>query len=314
MLRLLFGKRTTRILVKTELTSCRAGLPGEQSGNSIADVLYGRVNPGGKTPFTWGKQESDYGPDLIYEPTAGADSPQDNFEEGVFIDYRAFDKNNITPTYEFGFGLSYTTFSYSNINVVKASAGPYAPTTGNTKAAPTLGNFSTDPADYQWPANLTYVDKYIYPYLNSTDLKEASKDPEYGLDVDLPEGSTDGSPQAKIPAGGAPGGNPQLWDVLYTVTATVTNTGDLAGEEVAQLYISLGGPDDPKVALRNFDRLSIQPGQTATFTADLTRRDVSNWDPATQNWVISEYPKTVYVGSSSRTLPLSAKLDTSEYH
>jgi beta-glucosidase len=287
-------------------------LPGEQSGNSIADVLYGRINPGGKSPFTWGKDESHYGPDLIYEPTNGAESPQDPFVEGVFIDYRAFDKQNITPTYEFGFGLSYTTFSYSDINVIKVPAGPYVPTTGNTPPAPTLGNHSTDPAQYQWPANMTYIDKYIYPYLNSTDLKEASKDPEYGVEVELPEGATDGSPQPRIPAGGAPGGNPLLWEVLFTVSASVTNTGKVAGDEVAQLYISLGGPDDPKVVLRNFDRLSIQPGQTATFTADITRRDVSNWDPATQNWVITEYPKTVYVGSSSRSLPLSAPLDFSD--
>jgi beta-glucosidase len=250
---------------------------------------------------------------LIYEPTNGSESPQDNFVEGVFIDYRAFDKNNVTPTYEFGFGLSYTTFSYSDLNVVKVAAGPYRPTTGMTQPAPVLGNFSTDPADYQWPANLTYVKNYIYPYLNSTDFAEASRDPEYGIEVELPEGSQDGSPQAKIPAGGAPGGNPQLYDVLFTVTATITNTGKIAGEEVAQLYISLGGPEDPKVVLRNFDRLSIQPGRSATFHADITRRDVSNWDTATQNWVITKYPKTVYVGSSSRTLPLSGPLDVSDY-
>lgn len=285
-----------------------AGLPGQESGNSIADVLYGRVNPGGKLPFTIGKSSSEYGPDLIYEPTAGHDSPQDNFEEGVFIDYRAFDKKNITPVYEFGYGLSYTTFSYSNLNVVKVPAGPYTPTTGLTKAAPVLGNSSTDPAQYQWPSNLTYVNKYIYPYLNSTDLKTASNDPEYGLDVEYPAGATDGSPQPRIAAGGGPGGNPQLYDVLFSVSATVTNNGTLAGDEVAQLYISLGGPDDPAVALRNFERLSIQPGQSATFTADITRRDVSNWDTASQNWVITNYTKTVYVGTSSRKLSLSAKL------
>lgn len=286
-----------------------AGLPGQESGNAIADVLYGRVNPGGKLPFTIGSSASEYGPDLIYEPTAGHDSPQDNFEEGVFIDYRAFDQKNITPVYEFGFGLSYTTFNYSNLNVVKVPAGPYTPTTGKTTAAPVLGNASTDPADYQWPSNLTYVNAYIYPYLNSTDLPGASHDPEYGLPVEYPEGVTDGSPQPRIAAGGGPGGNPQLWDVLFTVTATVTNTGSIPGEEVAQLYIRLGGPDDPIVALRNFDRLSIQPGGSATFTADITRRDLSNWDTVSQNWVISNYTKTVYVGTSSRRLPLKATLD-----
>lgn len=290
-----------------------AGLPGQESGNAIADILYGRVNPGGKLPFTIGSDASEYGPDLIYEPTNGHDSPQDNFEEGVFIDYRAFDKKNITPSYEFGFGLSYTTFNYSNIVVTPVSAGAYSPTTGETKAAPTLGNYSTNAEDYLAPSNWTFINTYIYPYLNSTDLAEASMDPEYGLNYTWPEGATDGAPQARIAAGGAPGGNPQLWDVVASVEATITNTGDLPGDEVVQLYLSLGGPEDPKVVLRGFDRLSIQAGQSATFHVDLTRRDVSNWDPESQNWVVSEYPKTVYVGASSRKLSLNADLDLSEY-
>jgi len=286
-----------------------AGLPGEQSGNSIVDVLYGRVNPGGKLPFTMAAKRSDYGTDLIYTPNNGDNAPQDNFVEGVFIDYRSLDKYNITPIWEFGFGMSYTTFSYSKINVVKASAGAYTPTEGVGKAAPSLGNFSTDPADYQFPSNLTYVTAYLYPYLNSTDLKKASLDKDYGQNGWIPDGALDGSPQPRIAAGGGPGGNPQLWDVLFSVTATITNNGTLPGEEVVQLYVSLGGPDDPKVVLRNFERLSIQAGQSATFTADITRRDVSNWDTASQNWVISKYPKKVYVGSSSRTLLLSSDLE-----
>lgn len=285
-----------------------AGLPGQESGNAIADVLYGRINPGGKTPFTWGSDSSEYGPDLIYEPTSGHDSPQDNFEEGIFIDYRAFDQKNITPVYEFGFGLSYTTFSYSDLKVTKVPAAAYTPTSGLTAAAPVLGNSSHEASLYQWPSNLTYVNRYIYPYLNSSNLEEASRDPEYGLEHTYPEGATDGSPQPRIAAGGGPGGNPQLWDVLFSVTATVTNNGTVAGDEVAQLYVSLGGPTDAVVVLRNFDRLSIQAGQSATFEADITRRDVSNWDAASQNWVISNYTKTVHVGSSSRKLPLSATL------
>lgn len=290
-----------------------AGLPGQESGNAIADILYGRENPGGKLPFTIGQNAAQYGPDLIYQPTNGANSPQDNFEEGVFIDYRAFDKKNITPVYEFGHGLSYTTFSYSNLKVNKLKVGGYTPASGNTIAAPTLGNFSTNPADYQFPANMTYVKAFIYPYLNSTDLKTASMDPDYGLNYTWPAGATDGRPQKRIPAGGAPGGNPQLWDVLYTVEATITNNGTRAGDEVVQLYVSLGGANDPKVVLRGFDRLSIQPGQSVTFHADVTRRDISNWDTVSQNWVISDAMKKVYVGASSRKLPLSADLDTSDY-
>lgn len=290
-----------------------AGLPGQESGNAIADILYGRINPGGKLPFTMGSNAAEYGPDLIYEPINGHASPQDNFDEGVFIDYRAFDKMNITPVYEFGFGLSYTTFAYSDIKVKKIDAGAYTPTTGRTSAAPTLGNYSSDPADYQWPANLTRPATYIFPYLNSTDLSKASQDPEYGLNYTWPTGSSDGSPQARIAAGGAPGGNPQLWDVLFSVEATIRNNGTVAGDEVVQLYVSLGGPEDPKTVLRGFERLSIPVGQSATFHCDVTRRDVSSWDVASQNWVISPYNKTVYVGASSRKLALHATLDVSDF-
>jgi beta-glucosidase len=88
----------------------------------------------------------------------------------------------------------------------------------------------------------------------------------------------------------------------------VANTGKLNAEEVPQLYISLGGPNDPVVALRGFERLSIDAGMSTTFYADITRRDISNWDTAAQNWFISNYTKTVYVGASSRKLYLSGTL------
>lgn len=285
-----------------------AGLPGEQSGNAIADILYGRVNPGAKLPFTMGARREDFGTDLLYTPNAGTNAPQQDFSEGVFIDYRSFDERGIAPSYEFGYGLSYTTFSYSNLNVRKTSAGPYRPTTGTTGPAPTLGSISNNTADYLFPKNITQIPLYIYPYLNFTDLKSSANETDYAVPGFVPAGSQDGSPQPLLPAGGAPGGNAGLYDVLYQVSATVANTGKVAGEEVPQMYISLGGPYDPKVVLRGFERVSIQPGSSTTFRADILRRDISNWDTASQNWVVSKYPKTVYVGSSSRSLPLSASL------
>lgn len=285
-----------------------AGIPGQESGNSIADVLYGRVNPGAKLPFTLGAAREDYGTDLLYIPNNGNGAPQVSFSEGNFIDYRAFDKAGITPVYEFGFGLSYTTFSYSSLQATKLNVGPYTPTTGMTSAAPFLGNISNDTSQYQYPSNFSAVPFYIYPYLNGTDLQTSANETDYDLPGFVPAGSQDSSPQPLLAAGGAPGGNPELYDVLYQVRATITNTGSVAGEEVVQLYISLGGPYDPKLVLRNFERLSIQPKGSATFTADITRRDISNWDTNAQNWVVSSSPKTVYVGSSSRNLPLSAAL------
>ena len=286
-----------------------AGIPGEQSGNSIADVLYGRVNPGAKLPFTMAESREDYGTDLLYLPNEGTGAPQVEFTEGVFIDYRAFDQNNIQPVYEFGFGLSYTNFSYSNLQVTKTNASSiYTPTTGTTSPAPTYGSITNDSASYIFPANLSHVPLFIYPYLNFTDLEESANETDYAVPGFIPPGSQDSSPQPLIPAGGGPGGNPMLYDVLYQVRATIINTGSIPGDEVPQLYISLGGPYEPKVVLRGFERLSIQPGQAATFTADVTRRDISNWDTTSQNWVITNYTKTAFVGSSSRNLPLRAVL------
>ncbi|KAK4634791.1 Beta-glucosidase 1 [Fulvia fulva] len=288
-----------------------AGIPGQESGNAITDILYGKVNPGGKTPFTWGLNREDYGTDVMYTPNNGVLAPQDDFVEGVFIDYRAFDKANITPVYEFGFGLSYTAFAYSNLQI-QAHADPgYTPTTGDTPPAPTYGVISNNSADYLYPDNFTRIEAYIYPYLNFTSLSQSSGDPEYGSNYSFPSGGYDSSPQPYAPAGStvAPGGNQALYDVLFTATATITNTGSVVGDEVPQLYVSLGGPNDPKVVLRNFDRLTIPAGGSATFTADIMRRDLSNWDTAAQDWIISSYPKTVYVGCSSRKLPLSASLD-----
>ncbi|KAK0652300.1 glycosyl hydrolase family 3 N terminal domain-containing protein [Cercophora newfieldiana] len=99
-----------------------AHLPGEASGKAIVSLLYGDSYPSGKLPYTLAKNESDY-------PVLGPDRaqgqflrfPQSNFTEGVFVDYRHFDAKNITPRYEFGFGLGYTTFNYSNLSVQKDS-------------------------------------------------------------------------------------------------------------------------------------------------------------------------------------------------
>ncbi|KAF2765109.1 putative beta-glucosidase 1 precursor [Teratosphaeria nubilosa] len=284
-----------------------AGIPGEQSGNSIADVLYGRVNPGAKLPFTIGKDRKDYGTDILYN--VNQDPPQVAFTEGVFIDYRAFDKHNETPTYEFGYGLSYTNFSYSNLQIQKfTNASDYEPFTGYTIPAPSYGNFSNSSVDYTYPSDIRMIPYFMYPWLNSSNLSAASGDPDYGKTDFIPANALNGSAQPYPKAGGAPGGNPRLYDVLYHVTATITNTGKVAGEEVPQLYISRGGPYDPPKELRGFDRLSIEPNCSVTFTVDVTRRDIGSWSTVEQDWYVRNTTKKVWVGSSSRNLPLEGLL------
>ncbi|KAM3077405.1 hypothetical protein ACMFMG_006750 [Clarireedia jacksonii] len=93
-----------------------AHYPGEQTGNSIVDVLFGDVNPSGKLPYTIPLKESDYDfPIVNLTNVTDPNAWQSNFREGLFIDYRHFDAKNITPLYEFGYGLSYTTFKLDSL-------------------------------------------------------------------------------------------------------------------------------------------------------------------------------------------------------
>jgi len=94
-----------------------AGLPGQESGNSLVDVLFGDVNPSGRLIYTLAKKEEDYGTEIVYK--SNEQFPPVDYKEGLFIDYRHFDQNKIEPLFPFGFGLSYTTFSYSSLSLTK---------------------------------------------------------------------------------------------------------------------------------------------------------------------------------------------------
>ncbi|KIY66723.1 glycoside hydrolase family 3 protein [Cylindrobasidium torrendii FP15055 ss-10] len=92
-----------------------AGAPGEQTGPSLVDVLSGTVNPSGRLPFTIAYDEADYGTEIVYN--SGNGQPSIDYTEGLFIDYRYMDKQGIKPQFEFGYGLSYTTFNYSSLSI-----------------------------------------------------------------------------------------------------------------------------------------------------------------------------------------------------
>lgn len=211
-----------------------AGLPGQESGNALADVLFGDVNPSGKLPFSIAKKPGDYG-NTIQANT-------DSFGEGLYIDYRALDKKNIEPRYEFGYGLSYTTFNYSGLSVT---------------GSPSSG-------------------------------------PESGATI--------------------PGGASSLFETAATVTATITNSGDVAGSEVAQLYLGFpsSAPETPVRQLRGFQKLKdIKPGEVRKVQFTLRQKDLSYWDKQTKKWVLAKGDFKVDVGSSSRDLKLSGKITTS---
>ena len=81
----------------------------------MTDVLYGHYNPSGRLPYTIAKKREDYSADVLY--SSPDQIPQITYNEGLLIDYRWFDAKNISPRFEFGFGLSYTTFEYESLEV-----------------------------------------------------------------------------------------------------------------------------------------------------------------------------------------------------
>ncbi|CBQ71352.1 related to beta-glucosidase [Sporisorium reilianum SRZ2] len=100
-------------------------LPGQESGSSLARVLYGDVNPSGKMPYSMlSDEDAKRYPKIVGSP---ASDPQVDFYDGLYIDYRAWDKMGLKPLIPFGHGISYTNYSYSNLHIQKAGDNCYAP-------------------------------------------------------------------------------------------------------------------------------------------------------------------------------------------
>ena len=96
-----------------------AWYPGEEDGNAVAAVLFGDVNPSGKLPLTFPANLSDLPANTTaqYPGVNGVAT----YSEGIFVGYRHYDENNITPLFPFGFGLSYTDFSFQNLAINPSS-------------------------------------------------------------------------------------------------------------------------------------------------------------------------------------------------
>lgn len=91
--------------------------PGQEGGHSVADVVSGQVNPSGKLTMTFPMKYSDT-PSAKNFPGVPAENPSEvTYEEGIYVGYRYFNTFNVKPSYEFGYGKSYTDFSYSNIKI-----------------------------------------------------------------------------------------------------------------------------------------------------------------------------------------------------
>ena len=229
-----------------------AHLPGQDAGRAIVQLLYGEFSPSGRLPYTVAKSEDDYG-DLLGPCIDVSISPQCDFTEGVNIDYRSFLARKVVPRYEFGYGLTYSSFSYSNLIInVNVTA-----TNNNTKNAP------------------VYTD-----------------------------GDTDNTNRPGVGVGGLN----SLFESAGNIQTTITNTGDVAASEVAQLYILT--PSMTTRALRGFEKAFIQPGESAQVTFNLRQKDVSSWDSVAQAWIVPKGSFQVLVGKSVLDVQLNGTFTT----
>jgi len=189
--------------------------PGTEGGHAVADVLLGDASPGGKLPVTFPRSAGHaplyYARNLTHSP-----------EGSRMYNVRYWDLPP-TPLFPFGYGLSYTTFSFSNLKV--------------------------------------------------------------------------GSPQVRVGA-------------AATVTVDVTNTGTVAGDEVAQLYVHqrAGSDSRPGRELKGFRRLSLGPGETQAVTFTLGPEELRYWSTSQGKWVQDAAAFDVWVGSDS-TATLHANLE-----
>lgn len=91
--------------------------PGQEGGNSVADVLSGKVNPSGKLTMTFPMKYEDTPSAKNWLGTPANDPKEVTYEEGIYVGYRYYNTFNVKPSYEFGFGKSYTDFSYSDVKI-----------------------------------------------------------------------------------------------------------------------------------------------------------------------------------------------------
>ena len=192
-----------------------AWYPGTEGGNAIADVLFGDVNPGGRLPVSWprvaGQSPLYYNHNLTQDP-----------ENSPRFTSRYWDESSF-PLYPFGYGLSYTTFSYANLRL----------------STPTIAT----------------------------------------------SGSTD-------------------------VLVDETNSGSVAGDTVAQVYIHqrAGSASRPMRELKGFRRVTLAPGQTDTLRFTLGPDELRFWSPVSRTWVVEPGMFDVWAGDDS-TATLHAELE-----
>jgi beta-glucosidase len=201
---------------------------GSRAAEAVANVIFGDVNPSAKLPVTFPKSEADLPHPTVVKPpkittdadrqgwkriASGLPAFQVTYDEGVKVGYKWYDAENKPVLFPFGFGLSYTTYSYSNLKVTS-------------------------------------------------------------------------------------GKNPR-------VTFTVTNSGKMAGAEVAEVYASLpASAAEPPKRLVGWSKVKLNPGESKEVTVDVDAKYLSIFNEMHNAWQLVAGDYGFMVGGSSQSLPL----------
>jgi len=92
-----------------------AWYPGQEGGTALAQIVFGDYTPSGKLPASFERRWEDNATFNSYYPAKG--EKRVRYSEGIFVGYRHFDRSTTKPLFPFGYGLSYTTFAYSNLSI-----------------------------------------------------------------------------------------------------------------------------------------------------------------------------------------------------
>ena len=118
------------------------GLPGQAGGEAIAELLYGRISPSGKLAESWPIAYGDVPSSEVYDKTADA-----LYQEGVYVGYRYYDKAGVPVRWPFGYGLSYTTFAYSDLTAEGDTVSVSVKNTGTCAGAEVVQLYVEAPQD-----------------------------------------------------------------------------------------------------------------------------------------------------------------------
>ncbi|WP_303982655.1 glycoside hydrolase family 3 C-terminal domain-containing protein [Niallia circulans] len=194
-------------------------LGGQAIGGAIADILFGVISPSGKLAETF-PQKLVHNPSYLNFPGNGETV---EYREGVFVGYRHYDTRDVEPLFPFGYGLSYTTFEYSDLQV------------------------------------------------NKKQMKD---------------------------------------DEFLTVSVKVTNTGDMEGKEVVQLYVKDVDATIPRPEkeLKGFKKVLLKSGESTTVEFELDKRAFAYYNVTINDWHVETGAFEILVGKSSREILLKEEI------